>query len=138
MNFCPSPNGTLIDKEFCQKILRVKNFVPAISLEGFADTNDIRREESVYQKITHAMELLKLHKLPFAISVCYTSQNFEDVSSEAFYDKIIDMVALFVWFFHCMPIGNAASAKLILNPEQHIQRCTNVFRNFMEAQLSSL
>ena len=32
--FLSFTNGTLIDEEFCQEMLRVKNFVPAISLEG--------------------------------------------------------------------------------------------------------
>ena len=30
--FLSFTNGTLIDEEFCQEMLRVKNFVPAISL----------------------------------------------------------------------------------------------------------
>ena len=119
--FLSFTNGTLIDEEFCQEMLRVKNFVPAISLEGFEDANDSRRGQGVYQKVMHAMELLKSHKLPFGISVCYTSRNFEDVSSEAFYDKIIDMGALFVWFFHYMPVGNAASPELMLSPEQRTE-----------------
>ena len=111
-------NGTLIDEEFCQEMLRVKNFVPAISLEGFEEANDSRRGEGVYQKVMHAMDLLKENKLAFGISVCYTSRNFEDVSSEAFYDKIMDKGALFVWFFHYMPVGNDASVELMLKPEQ--------------------
>lgn len=88
--FLSFTNGTLIDEEFCQEMLRVKNFVPAISLEGFEDANDSRRGQGVYEKVMHAMDLLKAHNLAFGISVCYTSRNFEDVSSEAFYDKIID------------------------------------------------
>ena len=41
--FLSFTNGTLIDEEFCQEMLRVKNFVPAISLEGFETANDGRR-----------------------------------------------------------------------------------------------
>ena len=41
--FLPFTNGTLIDEDFCQEMLRVKNFVPAISLEGFEEANDGRR-----------------------------------------------------------------------------------------------
>ena len=111
-------NGTLIDEEFCQEMLRVKNFVPALSLEGFEAANDSRRGEGVYQKVMHAMDLMCSHKLAFGVSVCYTSRNYQDVSSEAFYDKIIEMGALFVWFFHYMPVGNDASPELLLSPEQ--------------------
>lgn len=41
--FLAFTNGTLIDEAFCQNMLRVKNFVPAISLEGFEAANDSRR-----------------------------------------------------------------------------------------------
>lgn len=34
--FLAFTNGTLIDEAFCQEMLQVKNFVPAISLEGFS------------------------------------------------------------------------------------------------------
>ncbi len=30
-------NGTLIDEDFADEMLRVKNFVPAISIEGFEE-----------------------------------------------------------------------------------------------------
>lgn len=66
--FLSFTNGTLIDEEFCSEMLQVKNFVPAISLEGFEEANDSRRGEGVYQKVKAAMDLLKAHKLPFGIS----------------------------------------------------------------------
>ena len=116
--FLAFTNGTLIDDAFCQEMLRVKNFVPAISLEGFEEANDGRRGAGVYQKVTHAMELLKKNKLPFGISACYTSKNFEDISSEKFYDMIIENGALFIWYFHYMPVGNAAAPELLPTPEQ--------------------
>ena len=45
--FLSFTNGTLIDEEFCQEMLRVKNFVPAISLEGF-ETATMDEEAKVY------------------------------------------------------------------------------------------
>lgn len=66
--FLAFTNGTLIDEEFCREMLRVKNFVPAISLEGFEEANDGRRGSGMYQKVKNAMALLKDHKLPFGIS----------------------------------------------------------------------
>ena len=40
--FSSFTNGTLIDEEFADEMLRVKNFVPAISIEGFEDATDSR------------------------------------------------------------------------------------------------
>ena len=116
--FLSFTNGTLIDEEFCQEMLRVKNFVPAISLEGFEDANDSRRGEGIYDKVQHAMALLKQYKLPFGISTCYTSRNYADISSEKFFDMIIESGALFIWFFHYMPVGNDAVTELLPTPEQ--------------------
>ena len=119
--FLSFTNGTLIDEAFCQEMLRVKNFVPAISLEGFAKANDGRRGDGVFDKVMHAMALLKEHKLPFGISTCYTSQNYADVSSEEFYDMIIETGALFIWFFHYMPVGSGAATELLPTPEQRTE-----------------
>ena len=49
-------------------MLRVKNFMPAISIEGFEEATDSRRGNGTYQKIIHAMNILKERKLPFGIS----------------------------------------------------------------------
>ena len=64
------------------------------------------------------MNVLREKRLPFGISACYTSQNYESISSEEFYDFMIREGALFVWFFHYMPVGNDASIKLLPTPEQ--------------------
>ena len=116
--FLSFTNGTLIDEAFCQDLLRVKNFVPAISLEGGEEANDSRRGAGTYQKVQHAMELLKAHHLPFGVSTCYTSKNIEDVSSEAYFDMLVDSGALFAWFFHYMPVGNDAAVELLPSPAQ--------------------
>ena len=42
----------------------------------------------------------------------------EDITSEAFFDMMIDAGAMFVWFFHYMPVGNDAVPALLPTPEQ--------------------
>ncbi len=119
--FLSFTNGTLIDEEFCREMLRVKNFVPALSVEGFETATDGRRGSGTYQKVVHAMKLLKEHRLPFGISTCYTSANYDDVSSEAYFDQMIDWGALFVWYFHYMPVGQGAAPELLPTPEQRTE-----------------
>ena len=116
--FLTFTNGTLIDEAFADEMLRVGNFVPAISLEGFEGATDSRRGKGVYDHVIKAMRLLREKKLPFGVSACYTSQNYESISSEEFYDLMIDEGAFFVWFFHYMPVGNDASVELLPSPEQ--------------------
>ena len=57
--FLSFTNGTLIDEAFADEMLRVKNFVPAISVEGFEEATDGRRGQGTYQKVMHAMEILQ-------------------------------------------------------------------------------
>ena len=116
--FLAFTNATLIDDAFAKEMLRVKNFVPAISVEGSKESHDSRRGNGSYDKVVRAMNILKENRLPFGISCCYTSQNFESISSEAFYDQMIEWGASFVWYFHYMPVGNDAAPELLPTPEQ--------------------
>ncbi len=111
-------NATLIDEAFANEMLRVKNFVPAISLEGDEAATDGRRGKGTYQKVIKAMELLHSKKLLYGISSCYTSANYESITSEDYYNSLIEMGAYFIWYFHYMPVGNDASPELLPNPEQ--------------------
>ncbi|MEE0956065.1 MAG: radical SAM protein [Eubacterium sp.] len=126
--FLSFTNGTLIDEEFCQDMLRVKNFVPAMSLEGFEEANDGRRGDGVYNKVMHAMDLLNEHHLAYGLSVCYTKKNCADVTSDEFIQKVIDKGALFIWFFHFMPVGKASTPELMVTPEQRIHMIHTIRR----------
>lgn len=116
--FSTFTNGTLIDEAFAEEILRVKNFVPAISIEGFEEATDSRRGSGTYQKIVKAMDILKEKKLPFGISCCYTLANAEVIGSEAYFDQMIEMGAKFAWFFTYMPVGKGAVTSLMATAKQ--------------------
>ncbi len=113
-------NATLIDQEFCDNLLRVKNFIPAISLEGNRETTDARRGTGTYDKIIAGMGLLQQNKLPFGISCCYTRDNFEAVSDDSYIDWLIELGAFFIWYFHYMPVGSDANEQLLCTPEQRV------------------
>ena len=116
--FLSFTNATLIDEEFAEEMLRVKNFIPAISVEGFEAATDGRRGVGTYQRVVRAMQILKEKHLPFGISCCYTSQNLDSISSMEFIDQMVAWGAKFVWYFHYMPVGNDAVLELLPNPEQ--------------------
>jgi MoaA/NifB/PqqE/SkfB family radical SAM enzyme len=116
--FLAFTNGTLIDEAFADELLRVKNFVPAISVEGFEETTDARRGKGTYAAVVRAMNLLKEKKLAFGISCCYTSQNWDTIGSEAYYDAMIELGAKFMWLFTYMPVGRDAVPELMATAEQ--------------------
>ena len=111
-------NGTLIDGAFAEEMLRVRNLVPAISVEGFGNATDSRRGEGTYGKVVEAARILKEHRLPFGFSLCYTSENSSVIGSEEFFDWMIDAGAKFSWFFTYMPVGKGAPTSLMVSAEQ--------------------
>jgi MoaA/NifB/PqqE/SkfB family radical SAM enzyme len=116
--FLAFTNGTLIDDEFTDEMLRVGNFVPAISVEGFEAATDSRRGKGTYQAVISAMQRLREKKLLFGISCCYTSENTEVIGSEKYFDSMIDLGAKFAWLFTYMPIGADAVPELLASAEQ--------------------
>lgn len=116
--FTAFTNGTLIDEAFCDDLLRVGNFVPAISVEGFEADTDFRRGAGTYAAVQKAMKLLKEKRLPFGISCCYTSKNVDTIGSEEYFDWMIEGGAKFCWFFTYMPVGVAAVPELMATDAQ--------------------
>lgn len=111
-------NGTLIDEEFCRKVKKVGNISFALSVEGYEETNDGRRGEGVFQKVMHAMDIMKANGLLYGVSICYTSKNIEVVTSDEFLDMLIEKGCRLAWYFHYMPVGNDAALDLLPSNEQ--------------------
>lgn len=129
--FLAYTNGTLVDDKFCEDMKNCGNLALALSIEGNEDTNDSRRGEGAYQTTFNAMRMLKKHKCLFGTSICYTSQNYEAVTSDEFYDLMIENGVRYMWYFHYMPVGSGADKSLLLTPEQreHVYREIRAKRN---------
>ena len=128
--FLSFTNATLIDEEFVQDMIRVANFVPAISVEGFEEATDARRGKGTYAKVSRAMELLRENGLPFGVSCCYTSANASSIASEEFFDWLIEKGALFAWIFTYMPVGVGSPTSLMVHADQreHLYRFVREMR----------
>lgn len=116
--FLAFTNGTLIDDAFADEMLRVGNFVPAISVEGFEAETDFRRGKGCYRAVMDAMERLRSRKLFFGVSCCYTSKNTDVIGSEEYFDAMVEWGARFAWFFTYMPVGKDAVPELMVTAEQ--------------------
>ena len=127
--FTAFTNGTLIDDAFADELLRVRNFAPAISLEGFREATDSRRGEGTYDLALNAMRILREHKLVYGVSCCYTSENYESITSDEYWNMMIENGAYFVWYFHYMPVGNDANTDLLPSPAQREYVCRRIRNN---------
>lgn len=116
--FAAYTNSTLIDEQLCRDTLRLGNLMFLLSIEGTPDTNDARRGEGHYASVMRAMDLLRRSRIPFGISVCYTSQNIDSVTSDEFFRFVSGKGALFGFYFHYMPVGQNAVPALMPTVEQ--------------------
>ena len=118
VQFAIYTNSTLIDEPFCEEVQRLGNIAFMLSIEGTPETNDARRGEGHYAAVMHAMDLLKKYGIIFGTSICYTRQNIEAVTNDAFMRLLCEKGAHFGFYFHYMPVGNEAAPELMPTPEQ--------------------
>ena len=111
-------NGTLVDQKFCDDLKECKNIILSMSIEGFESATDGRRGEGTFNKVMATMDLLRENGIPYGTSICYTSANYMDVTSDDFLDFLIEKGVAFSWYFHYMPVGNDAAPELIPTHEQ--------------------
>ena len=113
--FLAFTNGTLVDEAFAKELADVGNFFLAFSIEGDEEHTDMRRGKGTHAKVINAIKLLKAHGVIFGYSVCYHSQNVEQVCSKEYIDYLVEMGGLYVWYFTYMPVGKDAVTELICN-----------------------
>ncbi|MGI5970996.1 MAG: radical SAM protein [Oscillospiraceae bacterium] len=111
-------NGTLVDDELCEEMLRVGNFALAFSIEGDEAATDMRRGKGTYRKVIEAMGRMRKHRLLYGYSTCYHRYNTESVGSDEFVDDMIARGCRFSWNFTYIPVGKDAQIDLLATPEQ--------------------
>lgn len=119
--FLTYTNGTCFDEETVKEIARLGNVAPAISVEGYQHETDARRGAGVHDKLTRAMELLHRHGVMFGISVTYTRENVDIVTTDEFLEHYMNLGAVFAWYFMFMPVGKDPILNLVPTPQQRVQ-----------------
>jgi len=112
-------NGHFITDEVAQKLRALGNVTLLISVEGDEIVSDQRRGKTkVLSKTMAGLENSIRHKLltGVATSVCQT--NIDDLVSEEWVDRLIELGAMYVWFHTYRPVGPDAEPSLALTPEQ--------------------
>jgi MoaA/NifB/PqqE/SkfB family radical SAM enzyme len=120
MFFLTYTNGTLLDQETVDALARLGNVAPGMSVEGYRAATDERRGKGVYDKVLAAAERLRRAGVLFGVSVTYTRNNLDEVTSPDFVQHWIDVGAIFAWYFMFMPVGKDPLLELVPTPEQRV------------------
>lgn len=114
-------NGTLFTDELAERIAKLGNVVPLISIEGFEKETDRRRGKGVFSKIMEGMDNLHKRGVPFGYSSMVTRFNVDAVISDEFNDMLIEKGCFLGWHFLYIPVGKSPSPRLMPTPEQRLK-----------------
>lgn len=115
-------NGHFIDDEAARRMRQLGNVTPLVSIEGSELVSDIRRgRRGVYSRSMQGVQNCLRHKVLTGVCTSLCQSNFDDLLSEAWIDRLIDMGVMYCWFHIYRPVGPDACPSLALTPEQQRQ-----------------
>jgi MoaA/NifB/PqqE/SkfB family radical SAM enzyme len=115
-------NGHFITDERAKRLRQLGNVTPLISVEGNEFVSDERRgRRGVYEKTLEGIRNSVKNKVFTGVctSVCQT--NIDDLLSERWLDRLIEMGVMYAWFHVYRPMGPDANEQLCLTPEQQLR-----------------
>ena len=115
-------NGQLITDAVARRLRDAGNVTPLVSVEGSSTVSDERRGKlNVLNRTMAGLEACKRAGLitGVATSVCRT--NIDDLLSETWLRRLIDLGIHYAWFHTYRPVGPQPNEGLALSPEQILQ-----------------
>lgn len=97
-------NGTYLHDQYLEVLDKHRNLVPIISIEGDEAITDERRGEGVYKKVTEAMQRIQERGMIFGASVTVTTENINEVYSDAFLDHLYSLGCKAVIYVEFVPV----------------------------------
>ena len=120
-------NGTFIGEKYMQLFDEHRNLVPVISIEDNKCKTDTRRGEGVYDRIVGAMDGMYKRDLIFGASITVTSENLDEVTSDAFLSSLSERGCKLVIYVEYVPVTDE-STELALTDEQREKLLSEVDR----------
>jgi len=129
-------NGTLINEETAQKLAKLGNITPAISVEGLEKETDERRGQGIHQKILRTFDYLRRAGVLFGVSITPTRKNAELILSDELIDYYFNKIGVaYAWIFQYLAIGRDANPDLMVTPEQRIAMFKRIWQLIKERKL---
>jgi MoaA/NifB/PqqE/SkfB family radical SAM enzyme len=115
-------NGQFITEERARRMRRLGNVTPLISVEGNEIVSDQRRgRANVLSKALQGLRNCLAQKVFTGVCTSLARTNIDDLLTEAWVDRLIEMGVLYTWFHVYRPMGPDACPDLCLSPEQQLR-----------------
>src|SRR5260370_1355234 len=115
-------NGHFLTDEKARRMRQLGNVTPLISVEGNEIISDERRgRRGVYAKTLEGIRSAVKNKVFTGVSTSVCQTNIDDLLSERWLDRLIEMGVMYAWFHMYRPMGPAANEQLCLPPPQQLR-----------------
>ena len=115
-------NGQFITEKVAKALRQLGNATPLVSIEGSSTVSDERRgNKDVLNRTLRGLQNCLDAKLLTGVATSLCQTNLNDLLSEAWLDKLIDMGVHYTWYHTYRPVGPKINEQLALRPEQITQ-----------------
>ena len=112
-------NATLITPKLAEKMRRLGNVTPLISIEGLREESDRRRgSDDVYERTLNGLRACRKAKLIFGVAASICKTNFDELVSRQHLENMAREGAAFLWYYIYRPVGADAHPERALSKEQ--------------------
>jgi MoaA/NifB/PqqE/SkfB family radical SAM enzyme len=112
-------NGHFITDETAERMRRLGNASPLVSIEGSEVVSDERRGgKRVWSKSMQGLQHCLDNRLLTGVCTSVCQSNIDDLLTEEWIDRLIEMGVLYTWFHIYRPVGPNACSDLALTAEQ--------------------
>lgn len=115
-------NGQLITPEIARRLQRVGNATPLLSIEGNETVSDVRRgNRRVLDRTLRGLEICLEARLLTGVATSLCQSNIDELLSEAWLRRLVDMGVHYTWFHSYRPVGPESTPELALRPDQLVR-----------------
>jgi len=112
-------NGQFITAEVAKELRRLGNVTPLVSVEGTEIVSDQRRGRTgVWSKTMAGLQHCLDNKVLTGVCTSLCQTNIDDLLTEAWVDRLIEMGVMYCWYHVYRPVGPEMNAELALTPQQ--------------------
>ena len=115
-------NGHFITDEVAKRLRACGNVTPLISVEGSEVISDQRRGKGdVFSDTMKGLHNCLDNKVMTGVCTSLCQSNFDDLLTEKWVDRLIEMGVLYTWFHIYRPVGPESTVELALSTQQQRQ-----------------
>ena len=112
-------NGHFITDDVAKRLRKCGNVTPLISVEGSEIISDQRRGKAdVLSATMKGLQHCLDNKVMTGVCTSLCQTNIDDLLTEQWVDRLIDMGVMYTWYHVFRPVGPEASPELVLTPQQ--------------------